>query len=712
MDPQFANPLLFGRDPEPCIVAVEFDGESSAIIFSRQSGGTTTSRRAVFQPFLWSAVPLLDSENLSGGQPLQFLTRYADWKSFQDQRSALRAADFEWYSITDPVQQFLTLSGQTLFKQMDLADVRRMQIAVVAASADPGSTPHAEREAISSIAVSDSSGWEELIGVDAQDAASERLALQRLNEIIADRDPDVIEGHNIFKFDITYLLTRAKKNKIHLTWGRDGSPVTARASRIQIAEKTIQYPRCAIHGRHVVDTYLLAQLYDVGTRELDGFGLQAVARHFGLTPDASGDLLDPPPVEAVRLIRALSAMLIPSYFVQAQIFPYGFQDVITRGNATRINALFLREYLRERHALPGFPEVVGFEGGYTDIFFTGVARDVWHCDVASLYPSVMLEFGLLPRADTLGVFRSMLADLRQYRLEAKTRMRTADNDGDRRKFDALQSVFKILINSFYGYLGFAQGHFADFAAAAEVTAKGRELLHLMVDWLSNQGARVIEIDTDGIYFQPPENVSVEILDSGMRKILPNGIEVDFDKKFAAMFSYKAKNYALLDEDGKITLKGAALKSRGMEPYLREFLAQLVGLLLENRAGALPQLHAEFITALRSRKWPVSWIAKTEALQDSLIAYQKKIELSARNRSAAFEVALRSGHEYQAGDRVSYYITGTKKKVTAYDHARPVAEWNPADRDENGDYYVGKLDELYKKFSIFAAANESQADFQF
>jgi DNA polymerase elongation subunit (family B) len=70
--------------------------------------------------------------------------------------------------------------------------------------------------------------------------------------------------------------------------------------------------------------------------------------------------------------------------------------VIVRGNATRINALFLREYFRQRHGIPEMPMVRGFEGGYTDIFFSGVARNVWHCDIASLYPSIMLQFDCFP----------------------------------------------------------------------------------------------------------------------------------------------------------------------------------------------------------------------------------------------------------------------------------------------------------------------------
>ena len=98
----------------------------------------------------------------------------------------------------------------------------------------------------------------------------------------------------------------------------------------------------------------------------------------------------------VRETRALSDLLSPSYFIQAQIFPYNYQDVIVRGNATRINALFLREYFRQRHSIPELPMPRAFEGGYTDIFFTGVARNVWHCDVASLYPSIMLQFDCFP----------------------------------------------------------------------------------------------------------------------------------------------------------------------------------------------------------------------------------------------------------------------------------------------------------------------------
>ena len=132
----------------------------------------------------------------------------------------------------------------------------------------------------------------------------------------------------------------------------------------------------------------------------------------------------------VRETRALSDLLSPSYFIQAQIFPYNYQDVIVRGNATRINALFLREYFRQRHTIPEMPMPRAFEGGYTDIFFTGVARNVWHCDVASLYPSIMLQFDCFPVTDQLQIFRHLLTDLRNFRLEAKAKMRAEQRSGE------------------------------------------------------------------------------------------------------------------------------------------------------------------------------------------------------------------------------------------------------------------------------------------
>jgi DNA polymerase elongation subunit (family B) len=727
------NQLLFGSDPTPRIVAIELGETGTVRVYRREKDGSTTADVEAFHPFVWCDSDVTDlnlgAEKLAGDLRYGWRISVNSWKELIALRNGLKTAGRSFFALSDPVQHYLTHTGRTLFKGLAFEELRRLQMEVLSFVGGETDIPDAAEPAdhIMSIALCDNSGWEELILVDpAKIEESELAALKRLTAIVKERDPDVIEGHNLFRFDLPYLVARARKAKVKLDWGRSGGFLRSRPSRLQIAEKTIDYPKFAVDGRHFVDTFLLAQFYDVGMRSLPGFERMDVAQHFGLTDEVQISSLTGKELQriylenaerfrqralcAVRETRALADLLSPSYFIQGQIFPYNYQDVVVRGNATRINALFLREYFRQRHSIPEMPMVRGFEGGYTAVFFTGVARNVWHCDIASLYPSVMLQFDCFPVTDRLQIFRHLLTDLRTFRLEAKAQMQSANKDDNRQRWHhlhALQNTFKILINSFYGYLGFAQGHFADFEAAARVTQIGRELLQKMIDWLNARGARVIEVDTDGIYFVPPSDANADELREALAKELPPGIEVEFDEQFEAMFSYKAKNYALLTRDGEVIIKGGALKSRGLEKFQRVFLEEMIKLLMQEKPEGISALRDDFEKKIRGREWHIDMLMKTDTLQDSLDKYRGKIAGSARNRAAAYELALASGRNYKPGEQVSYYITGTTKKVAAYENAKLASAFDPQNRDENVDYYVAKLDELVKKFANISPAPAKQ-----
>jgi DNA polymerase elongation subunit (family B) len=195
------------------------------------------------------------------------------------------------------------------------------------------------------------------------------------------------------------------------------------------------------------------------------------------------------------------------------------------------------------------------------------------------------------------------------------------------------------------------------------------------------------------------------LRDGLGKELPEGIEIDFDEEFDAMFSYKAKNYALLTKDGEVVIKGGALKSRGLEKFQRVFLEEMIKLIMEGKPEAIADLRNEFEKKIRNREWKIDMLMKTDTLQDSLDKYRAKIAGSARNRAAAYELALASGRNYRPGDQISYYIKATPKKVPAYEGAKLASDFDPQNRDENVDYYVAKLDDLVKKFSgLFTAVS--------
>ena len=733
------NHVLFGWNATEGIVSLELEDDQHVRLYRRVQG-QLVSELQEFRPVIWlQGSELLGNfkgdvevAELGGELVYRALAVFKSWKDCLSAKKYLSKVTGSRPSRTssgflflnDPIHQHLLVTGQTCFLEMTPSDVNRMQIDIETYCSPGFEFPNPEREEdrIIAIALSDSSGWETVLwGKDL----SEPEMLQRLNGIIQAGNPDVIEGHNIFKFDLSYIKARARRHGIALKWGRNGSEPSVYNSRLFIAERTIDYPKWEIHGRHIVDTWILSQFYDISSRELEGLSLKEMAQHFGLASedrtyiegsqisrvyDETPDVLRRYALDDVRETRALSALLTPSYFIQAQIFPYNFQDVVVRGNATKINSLFLREYLRQRHSLPAPPgEAKEFAGGYTAMFKEGVVKNVVHCDVTSLYPSIMLARKVKPVADVLDVFLPLLRDLRRFRVEAKRLAQRATSDDERAHHQALQTTFKILINSFYGYLGTSFSNFADFRAAGEITETGQQILKHMIGWLQEQGCDVIELDTDGIYFVPPETrgspAQAEALIAQLATTLPEGIEVELDGHYPAMFSYKIKNYALLNTSGRLTIKGSGLRSRGLERFQRQFLRELILFLLTDQEEQVRKLYEQTLARFERHEFQIEDFCKTETLSESLASYRQKVEEGKRNASALYELALRSGRDYRAGDPLSFYVTGTRKNVTVYESCKLASQWDPAHPDENVAYYKAKLEELYEKFRVYLAHPE-------
>jgi len=137
---------------------------------------------------------------------------------------------------------------------------------------------------------------------------------------------------------------------------------------------------------------------------------------------------------------------------------------------------------------------------------------------------------------------------------------------------------------------------------------------------------------------------------------------------------------------------------------------MIKLIMQEKPEELGRLREQFEKRIRNREMPIDMLMKTDTLQDSLDKYRAKIAGSARNRAAAYELALASGRNYKPGDRISYYIKATPKKVAAYEAAKLISEFDPQNRDDNVDYYVSKLDELVKKFgSVTATASGAKQE---
>ncbi len=131
--------------------------------------------------------------------------------------------------LGDAVHQYLLQSGRTSFGGLVFGDLRRLALDIEVMTTEGHEFPSAARpgDRIIAVALADSTGFRHVVRGDRLD---ERALLEQCSQVIRERDPDVIEGHNIFRFDLEYLEARARLHRVTLAWGR-GARACEAASR-------------------------------------------------------------------------------------------------------------------------------------------------------------------------------------------------------------------------------------------------------------------------------------------------------------------------------------------------------------------------------------------------------------------------------------------------------------------------------------------------
>lgn len=676
-----------------------------------------------FRPFLWTSSkaesPLAAKVALAvpaGGVPPTPLDTLMDFLSPADMEKYFRSRDkyLPVNRISSPENQYLTHCGARMFADVPFSGLRRMQLDIETNFTSSFPDAKNAEDRILAVGISGCGGAKFLTLEDFSDEAEKKLLNNLRAEIVA-RDPDIIEGHNIFNFDLPYIAARCARTGASMQWGRFGGGCAFRKSRLSIAERTYAYNRCDIAGRTVVDTLILVQLYDVSVREMASYSLKESAIHFGISDRSSRTYLTAPQIretfksdrrtflayleDDVRETGALSALLLPTYVAQVRNFPMTLQECLLRGSGMKVESLFLEKYYACGAALPCAARAEFFEGALSQSFETGVFKKVLHYDVASLYPSLLLAMGRNPKNDYLGKFLPELERLRAYRLKYKNLAKTEADPSLAAEYSARQKSFKILINSFYGYLGLSTATFSDTELASLVTKRGRDLLSALIERFRALGYRVLEADTDGIYIQSdafygnPQKLLEHVAD-----ILPKGVDLEFDGKYPAMLCYKAKNYALLEESGAITMRGSALRNRSTEPFLRMLTQTLVRDLLlsdPNRAdGDIRQVKS----LIESGMADIRSLAKSEYIGKSCAQYEAEIAATGKGRRASMEAALQLSPRPIVGDRVSYYITRGAGKSPDWKRARPVELYDARSAPYDVPYYLAKLADWRERFA--------------
>ncbi len=672
-----AQEVLFGCDPTEGIVAVEA-GPDYARLYIRRDGSVTTEDRPFLRWLLTTEkYPLADARWTElEGDGYSFMAEFPDGGSYNNARMWLRDAHALHISVPSAPKQYLIRSGQTLFKGMAYDDVVRMQLDLETA----GLNPAHQDNVILLAAISDNRGFEQIVTGDEADIIREVVRLVR------ELDPDVIEGHNICDFDMRYLASRASRHGIRLSLGRDGSELQlASQQSCAVGYFARPFTPSLIYGRHVIDTLLAVQRFDVAKAMLSSHALKPVAQALGVAEEdreiiphdqiAHEWQVNPERVQRyamqdVRETRSVAQIVCPPDFYLTQMVPDTYARATTTGTGEKINSIFIREYLRNGKAIPRQSEPKPLPGGYTEVRATGVIAPIVKCDVESLYPSIMLTRGIKPASDTLGIFLPALEELTRRRFAAKKQAKETQGR-EHAYWDGMQNAFKILINSFYGYLG-GPFNFNDYDAAAQVTTTGQAIVKMIVRELERTGSTVVEIDTDGVYFKPPPGVDTEDqeLDYVERigETLPEGIRLAHDGRYKAMISLKMKNYVLAGYDDRKIFRGSALRSRADERFGLEFIASAADLLLQGRKMEVRDLYQTLARRISAGELDLREFARRERITE------KTFSASSKKRVAQAASGAKIGeyvNVYQRSD-------GSIALVEDYQH------------DEDREYLLSKL----------------------
>lgn len=702
---------LFGWDATPGIVSVWASRRGDALVWRREGELVTCSREG-FRPWLFATTlddlahvqsALLSATARGGEQAVmsyreldgvegsyRFLLSARDGRVLErellvgaSRRLGRKIGNLndlqDTYYRVGAVEQYLMLTGRVYFRGMAYDDLHRLQIDFETTALS------SERGRIFLVAVHDNRGFSTVL--EAASPEREAQLIVDLCSLIRERDPDIIENHNLFGFDLPFLQQRAAVHRVPLLLGRVGGP-----QLLESYEEGAAGPyrwrrmRFSVAGRELIDTLDAVRRYDFVVRALPSYRLKDVARYFGLaspervyvegskvyeTYRQDAEQVRHYALDDVREVDGLSRRLLGAAFALAGMAPRRYERIAAAGPAMGIlEPLLVRAYLRRGAALPQQATNAGeafgrHAGGASYLLAEGVAEHVVKADVASLYPSLMRVYKIGPDCDRLGVLLHILERLTELRLHHKAAARDAvPGSMEANQHDGTQAAMKTLINAAYGYMGAgSMALFADLAAADEVTRRGRELLDQLLGALRERGMALIEADTDGVYFAVPggwTEVEERALVAEIGALLPAGIRLEYEGRYQAMLSHAIKNYALLTYDGQLIVRGAALRSSRSEPFGERFLREALRCAMLGDVAGVQRCYQETVEALHGRLLPAVDVTTRVRLSKSPQAYLAR---RAKHAEAQYEALLGAGRtQWLVGERVRFYRTASGRYV--------------------------------------------------
>lgn len=222
-------------------------------------------------------------------------------------------------------------------------------------------------------------------------------------------------------------------------------------------------------------------------------------------------------------------------FFICKTLPVPFAKCCTMGTAGQWKAIMMAWSYENNLAIPKAENTGAFTGGLSRLMCVGYIANVIKLDYNSLYPSIILTWGISDVTDLMGAMLLMLEYVLTTREKYKGQKKAANkivekyenefiakgiemlpeqwkeyvtSQADFSFSDRKQNQQKVFGNSFFGSYGSNNGSVFPWKSpkcAEMTTCIGRQSLRLMISHFAGLGYRPIVGDTDGFNFKLPES---------------------------------------------------------------------------------------------------------------------------------------------------------------------------------------------------------------
>ena len=376
-------------------------------------------------------------------------------------------------------------------------------------------------------------------------------------------------------------------------------------------------------------------------------------------------------------------------FLLASMIPTTYERVSTMGTATLWKMLMLAWSHKHKLAIPAKQSKTDFVGGLSRLLKVGYSKNVLKLDFSSLYPSIQLVHDVFPDCDVAGAMKGMLKYFRDTRIRYKELAEEFEKSDPQKSasYANKQLPIKIFINSMFGALSAPQVFaWGDMYMGEQITCTGRQYLRQMIKFFMSRGYTPLVMDTDGVNFSSPDGVDEHYyvgrglnwkVKAGKTYRGPNAdvaeyndifmrgeMALDTDGVWPSCINLARKNYAVMDDKGKIKLTGNSIKSKKLPLYIEEFLDKGINLLLNGKGKEFIEYYYEYLQKIFDQQIALSKIAQRAKVKLTLDDYKKRLTQKTKagnsmSRMAHMELAIQNDLSVNLGDVIMYVNNGTK-----------------------------------------------------